>query len=470
MVLSPPVAFCTAPSPAAHEVVPDGDLALAYARALLRDVAAPAEALAAGRQASPSDAAEAAACGLMHLTGAAGPRLCPLPLTAAAQGTWVALATLNVGPLPPLDPLALLTERAAHSGLQRQGRISPGGACRLLDTATVRLAVNLARDDDWDLLPAWLEMPVEPCWEALAAGLRTRDGHALEARGRELGLAVAAERWPQPAPWVRLTAGTPWGAARVPRRRAPRVLDLSALWAGPLCGQLLRLLGAEVVKCESLARPDGARRGPPAFFDRLHHGKRMVALDFASASGRRDLRALIDAADIVIEASRPRALRQLGIDAEALVARRPDLSWISLTAHGRLGPEAEAIGYGDDAGVAAGLSAVMAAVDGEACFVGDALADPLTGLHASLAAWASWRQGGSRLLSLSLVDVLRHAITRTTSVEPPVLQARAARWRADIATGGQPVQAPRIPPPSPNAGALGVDTAAVLRDWGGRPC
>jgi crotonobetainyl-CoA:carnitine CoA-transferase CaiB-like acyl-CoA transferase len=454
--------------PAATDACPDPDLAAAYARALLGDLGHGALPQVASHPRSP--AAGWAESGLMALTGTTAPRVCPLPLTAAAEGVWAALAALVATPLPAIDPLALLSERAAHLDLRRQGRRSPGGACRLLDTADGRLALNLAREDDWDLLPAWLEAEVGADWDALAEALRDRRTETLVERGRTLGLAVAAEAWPTPAPWHRLLAGRPWTSANEQPDRAPRVLDLSALWAGPLCGQLLRQLGAEVVKLESLTRPDGARRGPAAFFDRLNHGKHMVALDVGSDAGRRALRALIDAADIVIEASRPRALAQLGIDAEALVQARPGLSWISLTAHGREGADAEAIGYGDDASVAAGLSAVMTAVGGEPCFVGDALADPLTGLHATLAAWASWQQGGSRLLSLSLVDVLRHAVTRTASVEAAELRERARSWQAEIATLGLSIAPPAVPPPTPPAGDLGADTAAVLRDWAVSAC
>ena len=43
----------------------------------------------------------------------------------------------------------------------------------------------------------------------------------------------------------------------------PRIVDLSALWAGPLCAHLLQLAGASVVKLESTRRPDGARFGAP---------------------------------------------------------------------------------------------------------------------------------------------------------------------------------------------------------------
>ena len=85
----------------------------------------------------------------------------------------------------------------------------------------------------------------------------------------------------------------------------PLVVDLSALWAGPLCGHLLHLCGADVIKVESDTRPDGARFGNAAFFGLLNQGKRSVGLDLTRHEGRKTLRQLIDRADVVIESSRP---------------------------------------------------------------------------------------------------------------------------------------------------------------------
>jgi len=51
----------------------------------------------------------------------------------------------------------------------------------------------------------------------------------------------------------------------------------------PLCGRVLSLLGARVVKVESLSRPDGARGGPPAFYHLMNGGKESVAIDFRTA-------------------------------------------------------------------------------------------------------------------------------------------------------------------------------------------
>lgn len=440
-----------------------------YAAALLR---------ALGTATAPDDAVDlppehpaltAARCGLTALTGmAAGePQVCPAPLAAAARGTLAALARLAPrAAFDGVDGAALLTERAAIFGHRRQGAISPGGSSRLLATCDGALALNLARDDDATLLPAWLEAEVASDWPSVAAAVAPHTMHGLVERGRLLGLAVAPVVPPSSrfTPWCpELTVGASPPIAPLPTRR-PRVVDLSSLWAGPLCTQLLQCCGADVVKVESTRRPDGARLGPAAFFDLLHAGKRSVALDFASPVGRRQLQALIAQADIVIEASRPRALQQLGIDAEALVAQRPGLTWISLTGYGRVEPQAQWIAYGDDAGVAAGLSGLMRSVSGQALFVGDAIADPIAGLHAALAAWSGWCRGGGGLRTVALVDVLRHVIGFEAPAGDEGWRERARAWRA--VAPASTVQAPRARAAAGIAPALGADTAAVWADWG----
>jgi crotonobetainyl-CoA:carnitine CoA-transferase CaiB-like acyl-CoA transferase len=79
---------------------------------------------------------------------------------------------------------------------------------------------------------------------------------------------------------------------------------------------------------------------------------------------------------------------------------------ISITAHAN----PERVGFGDDAAVAGGLASLMEEYWGDPSFAADAIADPLTGLYAALAAWASWSAGQGRLITLSLADTVAHAI------------------------------------------------------------
>ena len=439
-------------------------------------------------------AREWARSGAMALTGQAEgpPRLAPGPLASVARGAALALAALapDSRGVAELDGPALLGERAALMELGRQGAIAPGGGCRLIAARDAWLALNLARPEDRDLLPAWLEAeptPDEDAWNFAARVLRRRSAHPSIERGRMMGLAVApAARAPATrTPWL-LTESV--GPARRPPRpgEKPQVLDLSALWAGPLCAQLLGSSGARVIKLESRDRPDGARRGEPRFFDLLNAGKQSVAVDLGTQAGIRRLRELIARADIVVESARPRALAQFGIDPSACLHAQPGQVWVSITAYGRRGAQGNWAGFGDDVAMAAGAGARTMATgrsathDGAPAFCGDAIADPLTGLHAAVAALAYWQTGRSALLDISLYAVTRSALAagreggspqeiqaRVETVPPPTTTEKPeANWRVVTAEGSETVAAPRARPPGGRAAALGADNADSANNAG----
>jgi len=345
--------------------------------------------------------------GLMAVTGLAdGPALvAPAALACAAEGALAALHALAPAAVQRPPGWTLLGERARLLGLTRNGRTSANGSCRLIAACDGTVALNLARADDWDLMPALLGNACAD-WDAvehLAAAWPAAD---LVARGREMGLPIALS-----AP-VPDKAPAPFVVERLapPRARGgrPLVVDLSSLWAGPLAACLLEQAGARVIKVESRHRPDAARNGNAPFFDLINAGKQSVVIDFKAADGLAMLHALLDRADIVIEASRPRALAQIGVDARQ--AARRGATWISITAHGRHGAAADWVGFGDDVAVAAGIASAMADGWGGPLFAGDALADPLTGITAALAAWAMWQSGGGCLVSVPMVAVVAHAL------------------------------------------------------------
>lgn len=405
--------------------------------------------------------------GAMALTGLADgePLHSPAPLAACAQGAWLALSTLFPHCFDPhVAAHRLLGERAALFGYQRRGGQSPGGSCRLLPCADGVLAINLAREDDFELLPAWLQADVDD-WQSLEAALPDYPSALLLERARLLGLAVAASSAPTlkapgqgedhaPEPWFRAQRCGIGGRSSSADKQA-LVVDLSSLWAGPLCGQLLAQSGARVIKVEGRARPDGARAGSAAFFDLMNHDKDCIALDLADPLGQRQLHALLDQADIVIESTRPRALEQMQIHAAELVARRPGKVWLSITGYGRCAPNREWIAYGDDAGVAAGLSQLMMEAYGQPLICGDAIADPLTGLHSALLALHAWRQGGGVLLDVALRDVVAFGASFS-----------AGELNHQTDTGAYPVSTPVARPSTVGAGELGRDTERVCREFG----
>lgn len=418
----------------------------------------------------------------MALTGTAdGPPVArPAGIAVAAAGAWEglrAIATTNGVEIDvDLDAPALLGERAAIAGLTRAGTTSPGGACRLVRARDGWLAVHLARGDDVDLLPAWLEVDDERTdpWALVELEVSRRDAAYLERRATLLGMAVS-RAVPPPAtapPWYRLAAEGPPSLDR--RSRAPLVVDLSSLWAGPLSTHLLALTGARVIKIESVGRPDGARSGPAAFFDLMNAGKLAVAPDFSDDRDLVRLERLVRSADIVVEGSRPRALAQLGIDAPQVVKTGTGVTWVSITGYGRDGEEGNRVAFGDDAAVAAGLAAAVGS-ESEPLFCADAVADPLAGLHAALAALASWCGGGGHLIDIALRDVAAHALVATatdanTPGEGVVERSRldAGQWVVRQGRECVPVAAPRARGARGRAPMLGADTERVLTELGAR--
>ena len=328
----------------------------------------------------------------------------------------LARSSAQLGAPLVVDPLALLAQRAAVTGLVRAGDVSCGGGSRLLACADGWVAATLARPTDWEAVAAWLgrTRPVaEGDWEGVASGVAGIGGEELRVGAELLGLPVAilGERRRRRDP-----GGPPpsRGAIHgVDTRRlgsAPAarscgeltVVDLSSLWAGPLAGHLLARAGARVMKVESTTRPDGARRGPPRFFRLLNAGKDSVALDFASAEGRRHLTRIVSQADVVITGSRPRALHQLGLDLEAMVADGRPRIWLSVTGYGTASGSGHRVAFGDDAAVAGGL---VAFDDRGPCFCGDAIADPLSGLASTVAVLAAVGLDGCWVIDASLADI-----------------------------------------------------------------
>jgi hypothetical protein len=314
----------------------------------------------------------------------------------------------------PVDVERLLTDRADLAGLESRGRVSVGGSCRLLRTRDGWVAVNLTRPSDVEALPAVVQGEVDPDnpWSAIEAFCDSDAAIAVADRFQLLEVPAAVLDDPR----VRPAGVVVHQVGQSHRGGSPTVVDLSAMWAGPLCGQLLAAAGLPVLKVEDTRRPDGARAGDPHFFAQLNDSKQELALDLGTSAGRAALAALVDRADVVIESSRPRALAQLGIDAAQFLRDRPGRTWVSITGYGRFGDAATRVAFGDDAAVAGGLVAHDA--EGEPIFCGDAIADPLSGLVAAVGAWRSIEAGGGHLVEVAMAAVAKDLSSGPKRVRP----------------------------------------------------
>jgi crotonobetainyl-CoA:carnitine CoA-transferase CaiB-like acyl-CoA transferase len=167
----------------------------------------------------------------------------------------------------------------------------------------------------------------------------------------------------------------PHAAAAWPRPLAGiRVFDMTAFWAGPAASQLFAAFGADVIKVESIQRPDGTRastaygiegarpweRAP--LFQSCNASKRGITLDMSRPAGRELARRLLAECDILIENFTPRVAEAFGL----LDDRRDDLIVVRMPAWGLDGPWRDVPGFAQTMEQVAGLGWVTGYPDGPA--------------------------------------------------------------------------------------------------------
>jgi crotonobetainyl-CoA:carnitine CoA-transferase CaiB-like acyl-CoA transferase len=129
-----------------------------------------------------------------------------------------------------------------------------------------------------------------------------------------------------------------------------RVLDLSRMVSGPLCGRMLADLGADVVKIEP-PEGDRTRTVPPhvggvsPYYAQMNAGKRNVCIDLKADGGAELVARLAARADVLLENFRPGVLARFGLDAASLCAANPRLIYCSVTGWGQDGPWADRRAY-----------------------------------------------------------------------------------------------------------------------------
>jgi crotonobetainyl-CoA:carnitine CoA-transferase CaiB-like acyl-CoA transferase len=414
--------------------------------------------------------------GALWLTGRrTGPPLWPVATVPTAfdrvaRRLTTAARPLRASPFVGID--VLLSGRAALMGLTRGSPASAGGTAHLLRMARGWVAIGLPRPDDLEALSAILLRTVDTDpLTALREEAMALEAEELVERAQLLGVPAARLDYPASATTDPEVVTVLSSQRRT--TRPPLVVDLSALWAGPLCAKLLGDAGARVIKVESLRRPDPARKSSPEFFDWLHGGHQSVTLDFTLRPDVAALHRLIRNADVVIEASRPRALQQLGISAESEVTDRTGKVWLSITGYGRNDGAPGRVAFGDDAAVAAGL---VAWDESGPAFCADAIADPMTGLHGARAVLESWLRGGGELIDLAMVN----AVASTTDPmvaerPPPVMESKNAspdvsdRWWIEL--DGSPIEValPKTPSVTERARPFGSDTRVVIDELAQAP-
>lgn len=176
--------------------------------------------------------------------------------------------------------------------------------------------------------------------------------------------------------------------------RGIKILDLSRVLAGPLCGMMLGDLGADVIKVERPGIGDESRgwgppfddRGESAYFLSANRNKLSIGLDLDSNVDHTFLLSLIGDADVVLENFKPGTLEKRGTSATKLLDMHPDLIWCTISGFGAASPR---LGYDFVVQAEAGWMSITGEAEGAPMKTGVALADVLAGKDATIAILAA---------------------------------------------------------------------------------
>ncbi|WP_030741224.1 CaiB/BaiF CoA-transferase family protein [Streptomyces sp. NRRL F-5135] len=182
-----------------------------------------------------------------------------------------------------------------------------------------------------------------------------------------------------------------------------RVLDLTWVLAGPYCTKVLADHGADVIKVESVSRPDPTRFAPfmhlsrgdhtdpntNGYFNEVNRNKRGIALDTRTEEGVAVLRDLIASCDVLVENFSATVMTRLGLGYDALREINPGIVYVSMSGMGHTGPRAGWVSYADTVSAGSGLTGLTGWAPDDVVGVIYGHGDIVAGLQAALATVAA---------------------------------------------------------------------------------
>ena len=207
-------------------------------------------------------------------------------------------------------------------------------------------------------------------------------------------------------------------AAGAGRARGPladiRVLDLSAVLAGPGIARHLADFGADVIKVERAGVGDTARNlgwrdpedGQTYFFKLANRNKRFIELDLTAEADRAQLLRLVVEADVVVENMRPGKMEGLGLGPEVLLEHNPKLVMVRVTAFGQSGPYRDRPGFATLAEAMSGFAALNGSEKGPPTLPPVALTDEVTALAGAFATMVALHSGVGQVVDVNLIESL----------------------------------------------------------------
>ena len=200
-----------------------------------------------------------------------------------------------------------------------------------------------------------------------------------------------------------------------------RIVDFTAFWSGPFSTAWLCSMGADVIKVESVQRPDGLRfnatirpKDDPRFYEMsaLWHstnlGKRGITLDLGSPEGLALAKRLIETADVVTENFTPPVMEGFGLGYDDVRALNPSVVMLRLPAFGLDGPWRDRGGFAQTMEQITGM-AWLTGYEGGPPIIPGGVVDPMVGTHTALALVAALdhrsRTGEGQLVEMAMIEV-----------------------------------------------------------------
>jgi len=259
-----------------------------------------------------------------------------------------------------------------------------------------------------------MRMTATPWRNECAPLLGEHTDEVLQLPDAPTALAALADRTPTAPVTTQADGGKPLSGVRV--------LELSTAVAGPVAGNVLADMGAEVIKIESpTARTPAQSTVPPPIqgapdhpynrtphFNELHRGKAHTSIDLSSEGGRELFLKLAATADVVLENFSPRVLGNLGIDYDDLRAVKPDIILTSMPAFGKSGPYMLRGSYGPGIDAMSGMSHLTGYPDRGPGKPAQFYLDQNAGMTAALTTMAALRHrnrtGEGQYIELSMLE------------------------------------------------------------------
>jgi crotonobetainyl-CoA:carnitine CoA-transferase CaiB-like acyl-CoA transferase len=179
-----------------------------------------------------------------------------------------------------------------------------------------------------------------------------------------------------------------------------RIVDFTAYWAGPLPTAIMADLGAEVIKVESIQRPDQFRivaiPGDPAEvyelsppFNATNRNKLGLTLDLARPDGVRLFKELVKRSEAVVQNYSPRVMPQLGLSYESLREVNPAIVMTSVSGFGQEGPWRDYVSFAAIGEALSGISGLSGYTGEGALIHGVGVSDPFAGYLAAFTTLAA---------------------------------------------------------------------------------